>query len=175
MRSTTTRPLTSPSGGTSSRCSPPLHLPTIFGATRDTSVTGKTCSFMPNFDSLQPPGFGSVGFAHSARQSNQRQLPFQRWAFNNRDSRYLPQGARRPLTGLLPAGPGLQAAVAGEAHLGRLDLTGYRYGFRPVKGPRRALGRFTIWLHLKPQAYQTLRKEGPRSRRGRTLLSVRFE
>ena len=27
----------------------------------------------------------------------------------------------------------------------------------------------------KPQAYQTLRKEGPHSRRGRTLLSVRFE
>jgi len=26
------------------------------------------------------------------------------------------------------------------------------------------MGRFTIWLHLKLQAYQTLRKEGPRSR-----------
>ena len=43
--------------------------------------------------------------------------------------------------GLLPAGPGLQAAVAGEAHLGHLDLTGYRYGFRQVRGPRRAMGR----------------------------------
>ena len=171
----TTRPLTSLVGGPRAAVPRPSTYLQYSGATRDTSMTGKTCSFMPNFDSLQPPGFGSVGFGHSARQSNQRQPPFQRWAFNNRDSRYLPQGARRPLTGLLPAGPGLQAAVAGEAHLGRLDLTGYRYGFRRVRGPRRALGRFTIWLHLIPQAYQTLRKEGPRSRRGRTLLSVRFE
>ena len=62
-----------------------------FGATSDTSLTGKTCP-PPNPDSLQPPGFGPVGFGHSARQSDQRQLPFQRWAFNNRDSRYLPQG-----------------------------------------------------------------------------------
>ena len=30
---------------------------------------------------------------------------------------------------------------AGEAHLGHLDLTGYRYGFRQVRGPRRAMGR----------------------------------
>ena len=62
-----------------------------FGATSDTSLTGKTCP-PPNPDSLQPPGFGPVGFGHSARQSDQRQLPFQRWAFINRDSRYLPQG-----------------------------------------------------------------------------------
>ena len=31
--------------------------------------------------------------------------------------------------------------MAGEAHLGHLDLTGYRYGFRQVRGPRRAMGR----------------------------------
>ena len=45
-----------------------------FGATSDTSLTGKTCP-PPNPDSLQPPGFGPVGFGHSARQSDQRQLP----------------------------------------------------------------------------------------------------
>ena len=77
--------------------------------------------------------------------------------------------------GLLPAGPGLQAAVAGEAHPGRLDLSGYRYGTWQFRGPCQVVGRYTIMASPIPPAYQTLRKEGPRSRRGRPLLSVRFE
>ena len=77
--------------------------------------------------------------------------------------------------GLLPAGPGLQAAVAGEAHPGRLDLSGYRYGTWQFRGPCQVVGRYTIMASSIPPAYQTLRKEGPRSRRGRPLLSVRFE
>ena len=77
--------------------------------------------------------------------------------------------------GLLPAGPGLQAAVAGEAHPGRLDLSGYRYGTWQLRGPCQVVGRYTIMASSIPPVYQTLRKEGPRSRRGRPLLSVRFE
>ena len=46
--------------------------------------------------------------------------------------------------GLLPAGPGLQAAVAGEAHPGRLDLSGYRYGTWQLRGPCQVVGRYTI-------------------------------
>ena len=57
---------------------------------------------------------------------------------------------------------------AGEAHLGRLDLTGYRYGFRQVRGPRRAMGRShqygsSIKTTSLPNACQTLRKEGWRA------------
>ena len=67
---------------------------------------------------------------------------------------------------------------AGEAHLGRLDLTGYRYGFRQVRGPRRAMGRShqygsSIKTTSLPNACQTLRKGGggpPFSKRGAAPL-----
>ena len=49
---------------------------------------------------------------------------------------------------------------AGEAHLGHLDLTGYRYGFRQVRGPRRAMGRSQYGFY-KTTSYQTLRGRPP--------------
>ena len=53
---------------------------------------------------------------------------------------------------------------AGEAHPGRLDLSGYRYGTWQLRGPCQVVGRYTIMASSIPPAYQTLRKEGPRSR-----------
>jgi hypothetical protein len=47
---------------------------------------------MPNFDSLQPPGSDPSVSAIPQDSQTSVNFPFQRWAFNNRDSRYLPQG-----------------------------------------------------------------------------------
>ena len=76
---------------------------------------------------------------------------------------------------------GTSGSSGGVAHLGRLDLTGYRYptGMGPSRSGDLA-GSWVVthlWLHLYHQLsnYLSLRKEGPHSRRGRPLLSVRFE
>ena len=120
--------------------------------------------------------------AHSARHSVPSAIFRQSRGGQSSRRLELPSaGARRPLTGLLPARPGLQAAVAVWPFWAASTLRAT--GILPVWDPAGQgdlAGSWVVthlWLHLYHQLsnYLSLRKEGPHSRRGRPLLSVRFE
>ena len=80
--------------------------------------------------------------------------------------------------GLLPALPGLQAAVAERPIMAASTFraTGIPVWDQAGQGDRSSRGSLHTYGFINTnQLTNQLRKEGPHSRRGRPLLSVRFE
>ena len=142
--------------GTHADC--PTSIPFIFrtAGPADSSSSRSSLLYPFQLQSTQPQSFGShTGATRAALRKGET-------------------ATDGPVTGVA----GTSGSSGGAADHGRLDLSGYRYtGMGPGRsGGRPSRGSLHTYGFINTnQLTNQLRKEGPRSRRGRPLLSVRFE